>query len=63
MQRSDDREEVVRERLRVYHEQTSPLVEFYQRRPSFKSVDGSQSPDQVARAVQDALDVAVGTKQ
>ncbi len=28
--REDDREETVRERLRVYHNQTRPLVDFYQ---------------------------------
>ena len=31
VQRADDREVTVRERLRVYHAQTKPLVEFYQR--------------------------------
>ena len=29
MQRDDDKEETVRKRLAVYHEQTQPLVEFY----------------------------------
>ncbi len=29
VQRDDDREETVRERLRVYHEQTAPLIEYY----------------------------------
>jgi adenylate kinase len=29
VQRDDDKEEVVRQRLRVYHEQTRPLVDFY----------------------------------
>ena len=31
-QRNDDREEVVRERLRVYRRQTAPLVAYYRRR-------------------------------
>ncbi|MBI5109929.1 MAG: adenylate kinase [Rhodocyclales bacterium] len=31
VQRDDDKEEVVRQRLRVYHEQTRPLVDFYSR--------------------------------
>jgi len=60
VQRSDDREDVVRERLRVYHQRTSPLVEFYKRRPSFRSLDGSHGPDLVARAVGEAVDTAVG---
>ncbi len=60
-QRRDDREDVVRERLRVYYRRTSPLVEFYATRPGFAQIDGNQSRDQVARAISDAIDaVAVG---
>ncbi|MBX3706545.1 MAG: adenylate kinase [Pseudomonadales bacterium] len=45
IQRDDDREETVRDRLAVYHRQTHPLVEFYQARArnadvSFARVDG-----------------------
>ncbi len=61
VQRSDDREDVVRERLRVYHEHTAPLVEFYGGRAEFRSLDGSQAPDLVASAVGEAVDSAVGT--
>ena len=57
--RSDDREDVVRERLAVYQRQTRPLVEFYQTRRSFGSVDGNQTPDVVAAAVGTAVDVAM----
>lgn len=57
--RSDDREEVVRERLRVYHEQTQPLVAFYEDRPSFRRVDGSQPPDAVNVALGAAIDEAL----
>ena len=60
VQRSDDREEVVRERLRVYHQQTSPLVDFYKPRPSFRSLDGNQPLDLVTTAVRDAVDTAIG---
>ena len=48
IQRSDDGEEVVRERLRIYARSTQPIVEFYQRRPTFRSVDGDQTTDAVA---------------
>ena len=57
VQRSDDREEVIRERLRVYARDTRPLVDYYRRRPTFRSVDGAQSPDAVASE----LAVAVGS--
>lgn len=37
VQRTDDEEETVRKRLEIYHEQTRPLVDFYQRLASSKS--------------------------
>ncbi len=37
-QRDDDREDTVRRRLQVYHQQTEPLVEFYRRRGVFEAV-------------------------
>ena len=61
MQRSDDREDVVRERLRVYREQTSALVEFYSGRPTFHRIDGDRQPDVVAMAVVTAVEASVGT--
>jgi adenylate kinase len=39
-QRADDREETVRDRLRVYHDQTSPLVPYYEGRGLLRRVDG-----------------------
>ena len=44
-QRDDDREEVVRERLRVYDEQTKPLIDFYANRNLLRTVDGSGGVD------------------
>jgi adenylate kinase len=46
-QRSDDRPEVVRERLQVYHQTTQPLIEHYQRRRQYVEVDGTGSADQI----------------
>ena len=59
-QRSDDREDVVRGRLKVYHRETAPLVEFYRERASFRTVDGDQTPEVVAQAVQAALSAVNG---
>ena len=53
--RSDDREEVVRERLRVYQEQTQPLVAFYQDQPTFRKVNGDQSPKEVQNVLEKTL--------
>jgi len=58
VQRADDRDAVVLERLRVYHRETEPLVEYYRRRPTFRIVDGAQAPDRVAAEVVIAVDAA-----
>jgi len=58
VQRSDDREDVVRERLRVYARNTRPLLEFYGSRPTFRSVDGARAPEAVAAALAAAIDGA-----
>lgn len=40
--RKDDTEEVIRNRLNVYHQQTAPLIDFYREREQLVSVDGNQ---------------------
>jgi adenylate kinase len=47
VQRDDDREATVRKRLDVYHRQTSPLVEFYEKRGLLRRFDGTRSPTEV----------------
>ncbi len=47
IQRDDDREEVVRKRLKVYHSQTSPLVAYYEERGLLRRFDGTRSPADV----------------
>jgi adenylate kinase len=47
VQREDDAEDVVRNRLAVYHEQTAPLVAFYEDRGVLKRFDGLRSPTEV----------------
>lgn len=51
VQRRDDRESVVRERLAVYRRQTAPLIDYYRDRPTFRSVDGGRTEDEVAAEV------------
>jgi len=58
VQRRDDDEAVVLERLKVYHRQTKPLVEYYRRRPTFRSIDGAQPPDAVASDLAAAIEAA-----
>ena len=47
IQRDDDTEETVKDRLRVYHENTEPVIEFYDDQGQLERVDGEQSPDDV----------------
>lgn len=58
VQRSDDSEAVVLERLRVYRANTKPLVDFYRSRPTFRSIDGAQPLDRVAMELAEAVDAA-----
>jgi adenylate kinase len=54
-QRADDREETVRDRLRVYHDQTSPLVPYYEGRGLLRRVDGVGELAAVTERVLNAL--------
>jgi adenylate kinase len=47
VQREDDREEVIRTRLGVYHAQTEPLIAYYDRAGLLRRFDGRRSPDEV----------------
>jgi adenylate kinase len=51
VQRDDDTEETVRERLRVYAENTEPVVEHYRERGELVEVDGEGTPDEVFAAI------------
>ena len=45
--REDDKPETVQKRLNVYHEQTQPLIDYYEKQGILKSVDGTQQMNQV----------------
>lgn len=47
IQREDDREDVVRHRLKVYHQQTEPVLGYYRETGRLKEVDGMQTVDNV----------------
>ena len=63
IQREDDKEETVRNRLDVYHDQTQPLVDFYQglansqpdSAPAYARVDGVGPLDEVQARLESAL--------
>ncbi len=58
--RSDDSEMVVRERLKIYWRDTRPMIEYYSERPTFRVIDGLQSPEQVREALVGAVASALG---
>jgi adenylate kinase len=47
IQRDDDREDVIRKRLEVYHGQTEPLISYYDAKGLLRRFDGTRSPDEV----------------
>jgi adenylate kinase len=47
IQRDDDKEETIRRRLEVYHSQTEPLIEHYDRAGLLRRFDGQRSPEEV----------------
>jgi adenylate kinase len=53
--RSDDSEEVIRQRLAVYEENTAPLIDFYDQRGILVRVDGTGPVDEVTERVEAAL--------
>ncbi len=53
--RSDDTEETIRQRLKVYEEQTVPLVQYYEARDLVRTVDGVGDVEEIARRAQHLL--------
>ena len=47
VQRDDDKPETVQNRLKVYHEQTQPLIEYYDKKNILKNVDGTKDMQEV----------------
>jgi adenylate kinase len=58
--RSDDGEDVVRDRLKVYWRETRPVIAHYQSRPTYRVVNGAQPPERVREALVTAVASALG---
>jgi len=54
-QRSDDKEETIRERLKVYFVQTTPLLDYYKAAGKLAAIDGNQDIKKVSRDIMDIL--------
>jgi adenylate kinase len=57
IQRDDDKEETIRRRLEVYHQQTEPLISYYEAKGKLLRIDGTRS----ANEVHDRIRAAVAT--
>jgi adenylate kinase len=55
LQRADDKEETIKERLKVYEGQTQPLIDYYKKQNKFVSVDGEGSMDEIFRRIEKVL--------
>ena len=53
--RDDDKPETVSKRLKVYHEQTQPLIDYYTKQGVLKTVDGTAALDKVFQAIVEIL--------
>jgi adenylate kinase len=55
VQRDDDKAETIKNRLSVYHAQTSPLIDFYRKQSKLRTIDAARPPDDVTRALNTSL--------
>ena len=53
--RDDDKPETVKNRLEVYHNQTQPLIDYYEKKGKLKEVDGTVDMNDVFNAIVDIL--------
>lgn len=53
IQRDDDKEEVIKKRLEVYHQQTAPLIDYY--KDSIVKVDATANPEEVYKTIKSVL--------
>ncbi|MBR0386240.1 MAG: nucleoside monophosphate kinase, partial [Clostridia bacterium] len=55
IQRNDDKAETVLNRLKVYHDQTAPLIGYYEQKGLLKKIDGAQGMEKTTQAILEAL--------
>jgi adenylate kinase len=62
VQRSDDTEQVLANRLETYHQQTEPLVDYYRKNSTVYNFNADRNPDDVGASIFEKLDALVTTK-
>jgi adenylate kinase len=58
VQRTDDDQVVVLERLKIYQRATRPVLDYYRMRPTFRTVNGAQAPEVVAQELDAMIEEA-----
>lgn len=58
--REDQTEEAIKERLRIYREQTSPLIEYYQKENLLFEIDANSGIHQIDKIIGESLDIIEG---
>lgn len=58
IKRDDDNIDVIRTRLQTYHRETEPVLAYYAGHGALVRIDGSPAPDEVTRAITDAIDAS-----
>jgi len=61
VQRPDDSPDVVANRLKTYHQQTEPLVDYYRNNGTVYDFDADRSPDEIRASIFENLDALVKT--
>lgn len=60
--RADDNPETIKNRLKVYHEQTHPLREYYNKEGKYLAIDGLGVVDDIFKSISDKLDKVTGER-
>ena len=55
IQRKDDNEETVKNRLKIYHEMTEPLISYYKKENVLEEIDGTENLDKVFETVKEII--------
>lgn len=61
--RADDKEDVIRERLRVYREKTAPLIGYYRERGLLREIDGNRPVEEVTAGMLGLFGSGQGARQ
>ena len=56
--RKDDNEQTIRRRLEVYHQDTVPVINFYQEKETLRTIDGNQSMEEVSESLSRVIEAS-----